>query len=229
LQNFPIPTITVTGEELSSYHHQEGERSHPLPPAGHSHPANVGDQCAATELQENSSPAVPAPWCTQQEDNDNSSSSSTAVRISLGNSDVGDSGCSSADGAVVAYVEHGIVVATNGEDGLDSSDRTPTVKTAAAVQRTSPASRIPSRKSSQQQHQQPASSGGGEASLSEDLRRLEFRLERYMSTVRGTTVYPPFPHSHQCFGFPSFYVGNYEKKKFLSSVGQGEPGLAFNL
>ncbi len=48
--------------------------------------------------------------------------------------------------------------------------------------RNSPPSRIPSRKSSQ-----PANGGGGgggeAATLSEDLRRLEFRLERYMSKV----------------------------------------------
>ena len=73
-------------------------------------------------------------------------------------------------------------------DGGD--DEVGAVKATLTLSRSPAASRIPSRQSSQPQQQQAAASsgsggnGGEAASLSEDLRRLEYRLERFMSKVR---------------------------------------------
>jgi hypothetical protein len=68
------------------------------------------------------------------------------------------------------------------KDAVDSNSENNKEVGVKTLLRNSPPSRIPSRKSSQ-----PANGGGGgggeAATLSEDLRRLEFRLERYMSKV----------------------------------------------
>jgi hypothetical protein len=70
------------------------------------------------------------------------------------------------------------------KDVVDSNSENSKEVGVKTVLRNSPPSRIPSRKSSQPANGGGGGGGGGEAAtLSEDLRRLEFRLERYMSKV----------------------------------------------
>ncbi len=72
------------------------------------------------------------------------------------------------------------------KDAVDSNSENSKEVGVKTLLRNSPPSRIPSRKSSQPANGGGGGGGGEAATLSEDLRRLEFRLERYMSKVSGT-------------------------------------------
>ncbi len=69
------------------------------------------------------------------------------------------------------------------DDVVDSNSENSKEVGVKTLLRNSPPSRIPSRKSSQPANGGGGGGGGEAATLSEDLRRLEFRLERYMSKV----------------------------------------------